>query len=307
MPGLLLRLARRWVAGESASSGIERARSANSRGILALLNLLGEHIESRNAISGVVAEYTQLLDLISKSEISSQISVKPTQLGINLDFDYCLSNYLTIAESCKKHSGNWLWIDMENSPYTQTTLELYAKVLKKYPNTGVAIQAYLRRSEDDLKMLLGMGGKIRLVKGAYNESAEIAFKKKEEIRGNYSRLLEILFATSDKSKGNFFAVATHDSKLIDLSKELALKRRAEMSSVQKGSGEEESGEAADYPIFEYEMLMGVRDSLKSELASEGYQVREYIPYGPQWLPYSIRRIREKKSNIFLLARSLFGG
>ncbi|HZW56408.1 MAG TPA: proline dehydrogenase family protein [Nitrososphaerales archaeon] len=295
MPGLLLRLARQWVAGESASSGIDRAKKANARGILALLNLLGEHLASREEIKEVVSEYEHLLELISESKVNSQVSVKPTQLGLNLDFDFCVSNYLQIARSCEQHEKNWLWIDMENSPYTQKTLDLYKIVLESYPNTGVAIQAYLRRSEGDLRKIVEIGGKVRLVKGAYNEPPEISIKGKDKVRKNYARLMEILFSLGDKKKGNFFAVATHDRKLVDLSKELA-------KSYGASSGNNDGGS-----IFEYEMLMGVRDNLKSELATEGFQVREYIPYGPQWLPYSIRRIREKKSNIFLLARSLFSG
>ncbi len=214
--------------------------------------------------------------------MQSQISIKPSQMGLNLDFNYCLTNYLTIAESCKAHGDNYLWIDMENSPYTDPTIELYQKVLSSYPNTGLAIQSYLKRSEDDLKKLVPLGAKIRLVKGAYNESAEIAYKTRQQVTENYSRLLELLFSTSTQS--NFIAVATHDGKMIERSKELA----REYTKVP----------------HEYEMLMGVRDNLKTELVGEGKQVREYVPYGPKWLAYSVRRIKEKKSNVLLLARSM---
>ncbi|HXQ93413.1 MAG TPA: proline dehydrogenase family protein [Nitrososphaerales archaeon] len=281
MAGILLRLARQWIAGETAQDGIERAKKANSRGILGLLNLLGEHIESKDQISNTLSEYEKLLDLISENKVQSQISIKPTQVGLNIDFDYCLKNYFQIAEACKAHSDNWLWIDMENSPYTQKTIDLYSKVLSSYPNTGIAIQAYMRRSEKDLKELLPLGAKIRLVKGAYNEHPEIVFKDKKAVRENFSKLQELLFAQQER---NFFAIATHDSALIEKSKELSKTNKSD---------------------FEYEMLLGVRDKLKFELVSEHYQVREYIPYGPEWLPYSLRRIREKKSNIFLLLRSLF--
>jgi proline dehydrogenase len=281
--GLLLRLARQWIAGENAQQGIERVRQANSKGILGLLNLLGEHVETRKEIDGTVQEYLKLLDLIDQEKVFSQISIKPTQMGLNLDFDYCVQNYLKVAESCANHANNMLWIDMENSPFTQKSIELYSKILAKYPNTGLAIQSYLKRSEQDLKNLVPQGAKIRLVKGAYNESPEIAYKTKREVTQNYSTLLTFLFASSTSE--NFTAVATHDGKMIDHSKRLA----------------------KEYPStkYEYEMLMGVRDNLKKELVSEGKQVREYVPYGPKWLSYSIRRIREKKSNILLLGRSLF--
>ena len=276
-----MRVARQWIAGETAQDGIERVKIANSKGILGLLNLLGEHIESREGVSATIKEYDTLLDLISESGVRSQISIKPTQMGLNLDFEYCVANHLHVAENCRSHSDNWLWIDMENSPYTQKTIELYVRVLDRYPNTGVAIQAYLKRSLDDLRLIIPHGSKVRLVKGAYNEPSDIALKGKEEIRNNYSCLLELLFSDPTNS---FTAVATHDSALVEKAKNLAKESKAN---------------------FEFEMLMGVRDSLKLELVSQHHQVREYVPYGPEWLPYSMRRMREKKSNILLLGRSLF--
>jgi proline dehydrogenase len=277
---LLLRFARHWIAGENAESGIQRAEEANSRGVLCLLNLLGEEVESREKISDTVREYNRLLDLISEKKIRSHISVKPTQLGLNLEMDYCKRNYFEIAESCKNHDNNWLWVDMENSPYTEKTIQLYLEILNKYPNTGIAIQSYMKRSEQDLKRILPFGAKVRLVKGAYNESKDIVFKDKDMIRKNYAILMEMLFCQE-----NFFAVATHDSTLVDLAKDLS---RTNPTSA-----------------FEYEMLLGVRDNLKSQLVSEKFQVREYIPYGPEWFPYSVRRLKEKKSNILLLGRSIF--
>jgi proline dehydrogenase len=280
--GLLLRLARQWIAGENAEQGVERVRKANSKGILGLLNLLGEHIESKENVEITTKEYKRLLDLIEQEHVSSQISIKPTQLGLSIDYDYCVQNHLELAESCATHHNNYLWIDMENSPFTQATVDLYTEVLSKFPNTGIAIQAYLKRSEEDIRYLLPLGAKIRLVKGAYNESPDISFKSKSEVSQNYTKLLGVLFAQSNQE--NFIAVATHDGKMIEDAKNLA----KEHANVK----------------YEYEMLMGVRDNLKTELVSEGKQVREYVPYGPEWLPYSIRRIREKKSNIFLLARSL---
>jgi proline dehydrogenase len=280
--GLLLRLARQWIAGENAEQGIERVKRANSKGILGLLNLLGEHIKSKDDVERTSREYERLLDLIDQERVSSQISIKPTQLGLSISYDYCLQNYLKLAQKCVEHNNNYLWIDMENSPFTQKTIDIYSAVLSKFPNTGLAVQAYLRRSESDIRYLLPLGAKIRLVKGAYNETPDITFKSKREISENYARLLGLLFAESTKE--NFVAVATHDGKMILAAKDLAGK----FTNVR----------------YEYEMLMGVRDNLKKELVSEGKQVREYVPYGPEWLPYSIRRIREKKSNIFLLARSL---
>jgi proline dehydrogenase len=278
--GLLLKLARQWIAGENADDGIERVRRANARGILGLLNLLGEHVHERDQVQHTVLEYLRLVDLIEKGQVDSQVSAKPTQLGINIDYDYCLKNYLEIANACSTHENNWIWVDMEDSLYTDKTIQIYSQLVSVYPNSGIAIQSYLKRSIADVHSLLRIEGKIRLVKGAYNEKEEISFKGKERVRESYSQILETLFSGSQ-----FFAVATHDDGLIEKAKEL---------SKQFGNRN-----------FEFEMLMGVRDSLKYKLVAERYQVREYIPYGPQWLPYSIRRIREKKSNVLLLGRSIF--
>ncbi len=279
---LLLRVARQWIAGETAESGVQRVRQANSKGILGILNLLGEHVESREEVAKTVAEYKRLLDLIFESKVNSQISIKPTQLGLNLDFEDRVANYLEVAESCRLHDNNWLWVDMENTPFTEQTIDLYLRILKIYPNTGIAIQSYLKRSEADLRRILPFGAKVRLVKGAYNEPVELVYKNKEKVRQNYELLMEMLFAQE-----NFFAIGTHDSVLVELGKNLKRK----------------------YPkaFFEFEMLLGVRENLKNQLVSEGYQVREYVPYGPEWFPYSMRRLKEKKSNILLLGRSLFSG
>jgi len=275
-------MAKHWIAGETAESGVQRVKQENSKGILGILNLLGEDIESKEEVAKTVAEYKKLLDLISESKANSQISIKPTQLGLNIDFEYCVANYLEIAESCRLHSDNWLWVDMENTPFTDQTIDLYLRILKTFPNPGIAVQSYLRRSEADLQRILPLGAKVRLVKGAYNEPSKLAFRNKEKIRQNYELLMEMLFAQE-----NFFAVGTHDSALVELGKNLKAK----------------------YPkaSFEFEMLLGVRQNLKNELVSQGYQVREYVPYGPEWYPYSMRRLKEKKSNILLLGRSLFSG
>ena len=179
MTGFFQRLARQWIAGATISDGIDRAREANSRGVLGLINLLGEHIKNQEQIKTTIQEYSNLLEQIEQSKVKSQISIKPTQLGLALNYDNCLLNYLNIAEQCRSHSENWLWVDMENSPYIDKTIELYKRVLSKYPNTGIAIQAYLRRSETDVKGLLEVGAKVRLVKGAYNEPAGIALKIKK--------------------------------------------------------------------------------------------------------------------------------
>lgn len=280
MPDFFLRLARQWIAGKTLDDGIRCAKKANTRGVLGLLNLLGEHATNKASIEATKKEYFELIDKIDQQSVKSQISVKPSQLGLGIDYEYCLENYYEIADHCSSCS-NWLWIDMEDSRFTSQTVEIYKRVLGRYPNTGIAMQSCLKRTERDVGELLPLGAKIRLVKGAYNEAREVAFKGKQPVSESFRTITRMLFEYPER---NFFAIATHDAKLVDLSRDLSKEYRVN---------------------FEFEMLMGVRNKLKAELVKEMFQVREYIPYGPEWLAYSMRRLREKKSNILLLGRSLF--
>jgi proline dehydrogenase len=183
--------------------------------------------------------------------------------------------------STAKSLDNFVWVDMEGSPYTADTVDSYLGLVKKFYNVGLAIQAYLKRSEEDVNRILDSNGKIRLCKGAYNESPEIVFKKRDDISRNYSKLMRLIF-----ERGQGFAIATHDEKLIQ--------EAITLSNVHHAN-------------FEFEMLMGIRDKKKLELAQMGYRMSEYIPFGKQWWGYSTRRIHEHPSNIFLLARSLVSG
>ena len=168
---------------------------------------------------------------------------------------------------------------MEGSKLTDKTLELYLRLLEKHSNVGVALQAYLRRSEKDLSILLDRGAKVRLVKGAYREDRQVAFPSRQQVSENYSRLMRLLF-----DRGEGFTIATHDSRLIDEARQISASRGAK---------------------FGFAMLRGIRDELKAELVSSGYRVTDYIPYGDQWYPYSVRRMKEHPSNVWLLLRSLF--
>lgn len=275
---LLLRFVRRWVAGESVEDAIHKASEANRLGIGGMLNFLGEHTSTIGEADAVKNEYSSMLRIIDQAGLNCSVSLKPSQVGLDVDFNLCLENLEAVMSEADAR-GRFVWIDMEGSKYTQRTLDLYLSLLKRFEGVGVAIQAYLKRSEGDVDRLLKNGGKIRLCKGAYNEPADIAFKSKREVSSNFSRLMGMLFRG-----GGFFAIATHDDLLL----------------------KEAVGLSRDNPArFEFQMLMGVRNDLKLRLAEAGFNVREYIPYGRNWLPYAIRRIRERKSNIILLARSLF--
>jgi proline dehydrogenase len=276
MERLLFRVAKKWVAGYSADDAVSAALESNRRGMSAIINFLGEDTTDAKQVDLAVNEYLLLMDQIHKKGVRGCVSVKPTQLGLALDYDLCLQNFRRLVDKARTLK-QFLWIDMESVQFTEDTITIYLELLKEYGVTGVAIQAYLRRSGGDLLHILEHGGKVRLVKGAYHELEEHAFASKEEVDQNYLHLMKMAFES-----GNSFAVATHDSSLID-------------EAIRMKNGK-----------FEFQMLMGIRDELKNQLVASNFPVSEYIPYGSQWLPYSVRRIRERKRNLLLLARSLVG-
>jgi proline dehydrogenase len=272
-------LAKNWIAGKSVSEALSCSELANAKGFSVILNYLGEEVETQNEVEKTLKEYKHLLDLLQPNKIVGCISAKLTQLGLKIDEDYCRKNLADIVGHANR-LGRFVWIDMESSRFTDDTINIYKTVFSTNKNIGICIQSYLRRSEHDIEELLRIDGKIRLVKGAYNEPATIAYKTRKDIDKNYVRLMERLFKTSV----SVFSVATHDDKLIN--------EAIRMSEKYSKN-------------FEFAFLKGVRDTLKLQLVKEAYTVTEYIPYGQNWMPYSIRRMREKPSNFLLLARSLF--
>ena len=274
---VVLRIAKRWISGTDLSSAIGDAKKANSKGLGVLVNFLGEEIKDPAMADAQVGEYLRLQQAISENSIRGAASVKLTQLGLPAGKDVAAARLEKIASNSDR-LGQWLWIDMENSPVVDDTISIYLESLRNHRNLGVALQAYMRRSESDLRALLNSGGKIRLVKGAYRESPDVVFTSRADIRDNYRKLLRMLF-----DGGSFFAVGTHDSLMVEEAKRLAESHHAD---------------------FEFEMLKGIRDELKEELVKSGYKVSEYLPYGDQWYAYSKRRMTEHPSNIWLLLRSL---
>jgi len=278
--GLLLRIAKHWIAGETCEDAFARVQQSNTRSVRGILNLLGEETTSREETTAATTEYLEILDALKSRQIEGCISVKPTQLGLSVDPSLFRDNLAKIQNKAKS-LGTFVWVDMEGSPFTAQIVDSYLEFRKRYDNIGIAIQAYLRRSEEDVNRILDLGGAIRLCKGAYNESPEIVYKRRKQIDENFSKLMRTIF-----ERGKGFAIATHDEKLIE--------EAIRLSNVHHAD-------------FEFEMLMGIRDKKKLELVQRGYRVSEYIPFGKSWWAYSKRRIREHKSNIFLLARSLVSG
>ena len=278
--GLLFQIAKHWIAGENYEEALSVAEDANANKVMAIVNLLGEEVTVKQDITAATAEYVEVLKSLVARKIRGCISVKPTQLGLIIDKKLYEEN-MNIILSTAKSLNTFVWIDMEGSSVTSDTVDSYIEFLKKFDNVGIAIQAYLKRSKEDVQRILDARGVIRLVKGAYRESSSIAFKNKTQINESFSALMSPMF-----ERGTRFAIATHHERLIE--------EAAELSKT--------------HPVdFEFEMLMGIRDAKKLELAQRGFQVSEYIPYGKGWWAYSVRRIQEHKSNIFLLARSLISG
>jgi len=283
MPGLteklLYRVAKRWIAGYTLEDAISVAHDANNRKLRVILNRLGEHTPDEILIQGYTEEYLKLLDRIQEEKIDGTISVKPSQLGLAANPSLYKRNLLRIMERAETYD-EFVWIDMENSPYTEATLTTYREILPSHRELGVCLQANMKRTQSDLKDLIPRGGIIRLVKGAYPESAELAYKKRSEVEANYVKLMTMLFGRRGR-----FAIGTHDGKLIDKARDLAKKEKRD---------------------FEFQLLKGIRDDIKPTLIEEGYRVSEYVPYGPEWYNYSKRRMRERKRNILLLLRSITG-
>ena len=274
---LLLRVAKRWIAGVDMDSAIKDSVTANSRGIGVVVNFLGEEIKDRAAADAQVEEYLRLQNSMQTNSIRGFASVKLTQLGLGSDDVGAAHRLETIASNAERVNQP-LFVDMEGSAFTEKTVSLYLDSLPKHPHLGMALQAYMRRSGADLKNLLDRGAHIRLVKGAYREPHDTVYSSREEVSANFRTLMQMLF-----ERGDDFAIATHDSVLVEEARKLAESKHAD---------------------FRFEMLKGIRNELKDELVKSGYKVSEYIPYGDRWFAYSRRRMTEHPSNVWLLLRSL---
>ena len=277
MEKVLFKIAKQWIAGNTIDDALISAKNAYQSGRHAIVNKLGEYHTSKKQIASTIDEYQRIVNSFRRWKIRGAISVKPTQIGLTISQKECYRNFEKIIQKARD-AHVFVWLDMESTEHTDETIEIYNAFFSKYERLGIALQANLKRTEDDLTDLLRIGAKIRLVKGAYRENASISFKSKEDVDKNYVKLMRILF-----KNGNEFAIASHDGKIIQKAENLSKK----------------------YPKkFEFQMLKGIRDELKPKLIKKKFVVSDYIPYGVNWLPYSFRRIKERKRNILLLGSSL---
>lgn len=277
---LLLPLAKRYIAGANKEDAVAAAKKLNSLSIAATIDNLGENVLSAKEAEDAVLEYTALLELIKQGRVNSAISLKLTHLGLDLSEEIALKNVETIIKKAAL-LNNFVRFDMEGSKYTQKTLDIFLKLRSRHPNMGIAIQSYLLRSRADIKLLMENNASVRLVKGAYKEPPAIAFEKKKTVDENYDHLMKELLL-----KGNMPAIATHDERLINEAISFAAENRI----------------AKDR--FEFEMLLGIKRTLQKRLANQGFRVRVYVPYGKNWLPYTLRRFRERKENIWFVLKNL---
>lgn len=272
------RMARRFVAGETLEEAIEAARACNDARMLVSLDYLGENVATVADAQRARDAYLEVFDRIARERIDANVSCKLTQLGLDLSVEFCEGLVNSIVERAAGCS-NFLRIDMEGSLYTQRTIDLAKRVRSQNAATGTVIQAYLYRSEGDVKDLLAYGCRIRLCKGAYKESSEIAYSRKKDVDANYVRLMQALLAS-----GIYHGIATHDPRMIAETIRFAAAQR-----IAKNQ-------------FEFQMLYGIRTDLQRMLIRDGYRVRIYIPYGKDWFPYFMRRLAERPANVIFFLR-----
>ncbi len=277
------RAATRFVAGDSQEDALEAAAALNGGGFRATLDLLGESVADRDEAVAATNEYEASLDAIDRSPAETTISLKLTQLGLNIDEQFCFQNLLRIVQRAGEF-GNFVRIDMEGAAYTEATLRIFKGAYERHQNVGTVIQAYLHRSEADIAELVRLGAPIRLCKGAYNEPAEIAFQSRMEVDASYVRLMQMLL-----DGGNPTGIASHDERMIDATLAFADKQ----------------GIPPD--TFELQMLYGVRRDYQRRLVAQGYAMRIYVPYGAQWYSYFMRRMAERPANLAFVMRAMVGG
>jgi len=281
MKGPLLLFARRYIAGSHRQDAIRAALHLNRLNIRATIDNLGENVRTQGQAAASVSEYLSLLDDIRRSGADSQISLKLTHMGLDISRTLAKENVERVIKKALE-LDNFVRIDMEGSACTQSTIDIFLELRNKYPNIGIAIQSALKRSMADAKAISEARGSIRLVKGAYKELPEIAFQDKREVDRSFEEIMKGLLVSGTRP-----AIATHDIKLIDVAKRFAAERE-----ISKDS-------------FDFEMLLGIKRTLQRTLAAEGYTMRVYVPYGRDWLPYTFRRLRERKENIWFVVKNIF--
>ncbi len=273
--------ARRFVAGDTLDQAIKAVSHLNQQGICSTLDLLGESVANEAAARAAADAVVAILDGIKQSGVDSNVSVKLTQMGLDVSYDLALDNMRRIVGRAKEH-GNFVRVDMEDSAHVDITLKLFKQLRSEFDNTGIVFQSYLYRTEQDIKDLGDISYNIRFVKGAYSELASVAYPRKSDVDDNYNRLVQMHLAA-----GRYAAVATHDDAIIEKTI-----RYVKEHNVPKDQ-------------FEFQMLYGIRAERQRELAKLGYKMRIYVPFGLEWYPYFTRRLAERPANVFFVIKNFF--
>lgn len=293
------RMAARFVAGETLEEAVQVVQNLNQRGITATLDHLGEHVGSREEARRAAEEILEIIDRLDREQAACGVSIKLSQLGLDLDLAFCRDLVVAILERAKT-SGIFLRIDMEESRVTEQTLDLFRQVRNQgfEDFVGIVLQSYLYRSEEDLRKLLQVGSKVRLCKGAYREPPEVAYPKKRDVDKNFDHLTRLLLDASLARESRISddgvfppipAIATHDEQRIHFARQYA----GEIDLPSTG--------------MEFQMLYGIRSDLQEHLTAEGYPVRVYVPYGTEWYPYFVRRLAERPANLWFFLSNYFRG
>jgi len=273
--------ARRFIAGESIEEAIAAARVVEQAGLQATLDFLGESVASSAEANAATLAYLEVMRKITDAGVGRNVSLKLTQLGLDIDRATCVDNLRRILDEAATHNF-FVRIDMENSPYTERTLEIFETLWNiGYRNAGVVLQSYLKRTEADVHRVNKLGARVRLVKGAYKEPADAAYQMKSEVDSQFVKLMKILL-----KDGTYPAIATHDEKMIAATNAFA---------VANGISKDK---------YEFQMLYGIRRDLQTSLAAAGHPFRVYVPFGREWFPYFMRRLGERPANIGFVLRGI---
>jgi len=280
------RISGRFVAGTQVADVLRATYTVNQTGLGVSIDNLGENVTNADEARASAQLYHQLLNEIGARQLNANISLKLTHMGLDVDEKLAYEQVTSlVAKAAGMTPRNFVRVDMEGSPYTQRTLD-FVRELHRAPGNkgcvGAVIQSYMRRSENDVNLLLAEGIRIRLCKGAYKEPPEIAFQEKSEVDANYVKLMKVLMKS-----GVYHGLATHDEKIINQAKNFA------------------NGEKIPRDAFEFQMLYGIRRDLQKSLVKDGWRMRVYIPFGTEWYPYFMRRLAERPANVFFIARHLF--
>ncbi|MDQ0877156.1 proline dehydrogenase [Paenibacillus sp. V4I3] len=273
--------AARFVAGETTQQSIEAVRGLNQDGRVATLDHLGEFVFSEEEALESAAMCIQTLDAIASSGVKSNLSLKMTSLGLDISRELCVNNMKRILDRARQH-GNFVRIDMEDYAHCQISLDIYRELRQEYDNVGIVIQAYLFRTMQDIDDLHAFGANLRLVKGAYKESPQVAFPEKSAVDENYKKIIQ-----KHLLNGHYTAIASHDEAIIHFTKEFVSSNRI---SIEQ---------------FEFQMLYGICEDLQKQLVKEGYRVRVYVPYGVDWFGYFMRRLAERPANVWFVLKNMF--